>query len=161
MISVGCNEAARAPDAPRAIKNIYDLEITLDLRDATGAQEYYTVDRDGLLGFGGGMNARFERATYTAQLSEDDMRRLREIIEAERLLDGSLASSNQPKSVYYRIKIKFGDDDLSKNIKGTNERIEGFRIVLRDLANRRLAAELERQPKASVGTRPAASTRPE
>lgn len=151
----GCNTPDRPPEvAQRASRNIYDLSLSLDLRDASGAQEYYTVDRDGQFGFGGGLNARFQRVTYTAQLSDDDMRRLRETIESQRLLDGSLTSSNQPKSVYFRIKLKFGDDDLRKNLKGDNDRMQALRVVLRDFATRRLEPELDRQPKASATTRP-------
>ncbi len=153
-----CNQPARAPDAPRAARNVYDLSLTLDLRDSTGAQEYYTVDQDGVFGFGGGMNARFERIAYTTQLTDADMQLLRQCIESQRLLDGSLASSNEPKDVYYRFKLKFGDDHVHKNLKGANERLEALRVVLRDFANRRLEPELDRQPKPSAATQSAEMT---
>lgn len=157
MFIAGCQEPDRPPEAPRAVSDVYGLSLTLDLRDASGAEEYYTVDRDGLLGFGGGMDARFERVSYEGLLSPTDMADLERLIQEQGLLDSPLASSNMPKDVRYSVKIRTRNDSMSKNLKGENAKLEALRAMLRDFANRRLTPDLERQPKPSVGTRPAAT----
>ncbi len=150
LLPTACQEPDRAPDAPRIIKNIYGLSIVLDLRDASGAEEFYTVDTDGMLGFGGGMDARFERTSYTAVLDAADMQRLAEIVTKHRLVDQRLESTNLPEGVRYRVRIRNDDGSVNRTIKGENPRIEALRAVLREFANRRLFPELERQPKPSI-----------
>lgn len=159
LLPLGCQEPDRPPEAARAAENVYGLSITLDLRDRTGAEEFYTVDRDGLFSFGGGMNARFEKPSYAATLTAADMQRLDEVIDQQRLLAEPLSSTNQPKDVRYELKIKRSDDSVSRSVKGDNARVEALRVVLREFANRRLAPELERQPKASAATQPATPQR--
>lgn len=157
LVPCGCQQPDHPPEAARAAKNVYGLSITLDLRDKTGAEEFYTVDRDGLFSFGGGMNARFEKPSYTAMLAEADMQRLDAVIEQQRLLTEPLNSTNQPDNVRYELKIKRSGDSVNKTVKGDNSRVEALRAVLREFANRRLESELERQPKASGATQPATS----
>ena len=155
MLAFGCQEPDRAPEAPRAVEDVYGLSLTLDLRDASGAEEYYTVDRDGLLGFGGGLDARFERVSYEAMLTADDMRALQRLINEQGLLDMPLTSSHQPKDVRYSVKIRTREDSLTKNLKGENAKLEALRAQLKQFADRRLMPELERQPRPSVATQPA------
>jgi|RhiMethySRZTD1v2_1073278.scaffolds.fasta_scaffold01393_20 hypothetical protein len=157
VLAFGCQEPDRAPEAPRAVEDVYGLSLTLDLRDASGAEEYYTVDRDGLLGFGGGLDARFERVSYEAMLTADDMQALQRLIDEQELLDSPLTSSNQPKDVRYSVKIRTREDSINKNLKGENARLEAMRAQLKQFANRRLTPELERQPRPSAGTQPAAT----
>lgn len=151
----GCNQPARPPESPRAVEKKYDLSITLDLRDAGGAEEYYVVERDGVLGFGGGMNARFQRIVTTIQLEPEDMQQLRDVIERERLLSQPLESTHQPKDARYRIDVHMDRQSVNKSIKGTNPRIEELRSVLKEFANRRLGEDLDRQPRPSAATQPA------
>src|SRR5688572_19130414 len=115
MLAFGCQEPDRAPEAPRAVEDVYGLSLTLDLRDVSGAEEYYTVDRDGLLGFGGGLDARFERVSYEGMLTADDMQALQRLIDEQGLLDSPLTSSNQPKDVRYSVKIRTRGDSINKN----------------------------------------------
>ncbi len=157
LLGFGCQEPDRAPEAPREVKDVYGLSLTLDMRDASGAEEYYTVDRDGLLGFGGGLDARFERVSYEAMLSADDMQALQLLIDEQGLLSSTLTSSNQPKDVRYSVKVRTREDSLNKNLKGENARLEALRAQLKQFANRRLMPELERQPKPSAATKPAAT----
>ena len=46
---------------------------------------------------------------------------------------------------------------INKNLKGENARLEAMRAQLKQFANRRLTPELERQPRPSAGTQPAAT----
>ena len=157
MLALSCQEPDRAPEAPRAVEDVYGLSLTLDLRDASGAEEYYTVDRDGLLGFGGGLDARFERVSYEAMLTADDMQALQQLIDDQGLLNSPLTSSNLPKDVRYSVKIRTREDSLTKNLKGENAKLEALRAQLKQFANRRLTPELERQPRPSAATQPAAT----
>lgn len=159
VLLAGC-EAAKPPPALSSGKPISDLSLTLSLRDATGAEEYYTLARDGTFGFGGGLDARFQRVTWTTQLTADEMQRLREQITQQGWFDQGLSATNQPPDARYQIDAHCGKQSLRKTIKGVNDHIEPVRLVLRDIANRRLHMDLERQPKPSLQQRTVPGTGP-
>jgi hypothetical protein len=160
----GCVANERGPDSPKLGTVISDVSLTLDLRDASGAEEFYTVNRDGAFGFGGGMDARFERVTWNTELTAEEMQTLRDLIVSNGWFSNSLHSTKQPKEARYSIEAKSSDGSVHKRIEGENDRVEPVRLWLRDVANRRLQIDLERQPRASVERQPAGTqptTRPE
>jgi hypothetical protein len=151
----GCVADARPPEVSQLGEVISDLSLTLDVRDASGAEEYYEIKRDGSFGFGGGMDARFQRITWTTQLTADEMRSLRDLMKQHGWFNGELRSTNQPKDARYAAKASCDEGSLSKRIAGENDRIEPVRHALREIANRRLQTDLERQPKPSTQRPPA------
>jgi hypothetical protein len=143
---------------------ISDVSLTLGVRDASGAEEYYQVARDGAFGFGGGMNARFDRTTWHTELTREEMLVLRDLMVSNGWFDDRLHSTRQPRDARYDIDAKCSQGTLHKRIEGQNDLVDPVRFWLRDIANRRLEVDLERQPKASRNREPPAtnpSTRPD
>jgi len=153
----GCLANERPPEASRLGEVISDVSLTLDVRAGSGAEEYYEVERDGSFGFGGGMDARFQRITWTTQLTADEMRSLRDLMLQHGWFKGELRSTNQPKDARYTVEASCDEGSLNKRIDGENDRIEPVRQTLRQIANRRLQTDLERQPKPSVQQPPPAT----
>ena len=162
LVCLACCEQSKPPPAFSSGTPISDLSLTLSLRDGSGAEEYYTLERDGTFGFGGGMDARFDRTSWTTQLNAEEMQGLRDLILEQGWLKGALTSSKQPPNARYRIEMRLGQQSLLKSIKGENEHVEPVRLALRDIANRRLKPDLERLPKPNLEQRPttAAATGP-
>ncbi len=163
VLLAGCLANERGPDSPKLGKVISDVTLTLSVRDASGAEEFYAVKRDGEFGFGGGMDARFERITWTTQLTPAVMQTLRDLMVSNGWFNKDLHSTKQPKEARFEVEAKCEEGTLHKRIEGENDRIDPVRVWLRDIANRRLEVDLERQPKARIQQRPAtqpAATQP-
>lgn len=151
IVASGCG-TAKPPHAIREGTVVADLSLTLEYHDGTGVDEYYALGRDGVFGFGGGMDARFERTSWTTTLEVVEMNSLRDAIMRERWLEDELRSTNQPRETRYTISVKCDGRSVSARVRGRNERIEPVRDVLKDIANRRLQEDLDRQPRPSAET---------
>jgi hypothetical protein len=139
---------------------ISDVSLTLYVRDGSGAEEYYEVKRDGAFAFGGGMNARFQRTTWTTQLAPQEMQALRDLMVDNGWFRKAVRSTKAPPEARYAIDAKTSEGTLHKRIEGENDRVESVRLWLRDIANRRLEIDLERQPRPSSERQPPGATQP-
>jgi hypothetical protein len=110
------------------------------------------------------MNARFERVAWSTQLNAEEMQGLQDLVLAQGWLETGLSSTKTPPNARCQIDLRLADESLQKTIKGQHPRIEPVRLALRDIANRRLKPDLERQPRPSLATQPVttapAATRP-
>jgi hypothetical protein len=155
----GCVADARGPEPSALGEVISDVSLTLYVRDASGAEEYYEVKRDGAFAFGGGMNARFQRTTWTTQLTAQE-KALRDLMVDNGWFSKAVRSTKTPPDARYTIDAKSSAGRLHKRIEGENDRVEPVRLWLRDIANRRLEIDLERQPRPSSERQPPGATQP-
>ena len=66
---------------------------------------YYTVDSNGTLGFGGGMDARFNRISWTGSMQDEELSELLALIEQNQLFDRKPVGNGEPKSLRWRFEV--------------------------------------------------------
>ena len=157
VVVAGCVTDSHGPEANGLGEVISDVSLTLYVRDGSGAEEYYEVKRDGAFGFGGGMNARFQRTTWTTSLTAQEMQALRDLMVSNGWFTKAVKSTKLPKEARYDIDARSSQGTLRKRIEGENDHVEPVRLWLRDVANRRLEIDLERQPRPSAERQPPAT----
>src|SRR5262245_28211165 len=97
------------------------LELTMYVHDASGAETYYHVQRNGQLGFGGGLKARFFQTTWSDQMSSDDIHQLRALLEAQNWFRPPPQSTNVPPEHVYRVVINAPENRKQFRVKGESE----------------------------------------
>jgi hypothetical protein len=126
------------------------IELTLFVRDGGGSEEYYTVLRDGSLGFGGGMNARIAKVTWNDALTMEEIATLRDLIRDHDWCGRKWQSTREPESQAYRVSINSPECRRSFRLKGEHPDVQPVRELLRKASLRRLKSDLDRLPKPSA-----------
>lgn len=131
------------------------------VRDGTGAESYYEVERDGTLRFGGGMDARLERTSWSGSMSPEEIATLERLLRLHGWYERRPASTNVPQDQVYRVKlsapqVKGLANRTSFRLKGESPDVQPVRELLERLALRRLAPQLQRlpQPSGAAATQP-------
>ncbi len=130
------------------------VELSLYVRDASGAEMLYDVKRDGTLSFGGGMDARLGNTTWTGMMTEEEIRQLHELLSQREWFKAKLRSTDEPEGVLYRVSINAPQSRRRFTLKGEHESVKPVRELLEKVALRRLEGDLERLPKPSLERRP-------
>ncbi len=141
----GCAASQRgAPDVTGGVS------LRLRMNDARGgAAVLYDVSQDGTLGFAGGMDATFDRITWTGALTADEIAQLLGHIERDGWFERSPKGAGEPESLTYRINLKGPAGRKQFVVKGANVSVQAVEALLDRAARRRLEPILERLPKPS------------
>jgi hypothetical protein len=149
---------------PRANSPTSGLELTMFVRDSTSAEAFYRVWRDGTLGFGGGMDARLERTSWTGPMSAEEIRALHRLLEVHNWYSANPVSTHAPKDQLYRITVHAPQARKRFRVKGESPDVQPIRKLLEHASLRRLEGELQRLPEPSAKRQPApesTTTQPE
>jgi len=141
----GCQ--SQAPIAPKGSVNDSKLRLTMYVRDASLAEAYYEVSSKGEFGFGGGLDARFTRASWTTPLTETDLNELNALIEQNNWIGGDFKSTNEPKSFIYRIDVRNPAGHRRHDLKGDHPNVAPVRDWLHTISLRRLEPDLQKLPE--------------
>lgn len=152
----GCKSG---PGGPPADTPTGGLELRMFVRDASGAESLYQVNRDGSIEFGGGVNARLDRTTWKGQLTLDEIQRLRSLIESHGWYERNPPSTGEPPDMLYRVTINSTQARKRFKVMGESSEVAPVRDVLFHAALRRVQPDLERLPQPSV-LRPGAASSP-
>lgn len=120
------------------------------VRDDTGAESLYQVNRDGTLNFGGGFNALAGHTTWTGQMTPREIQELRELIETHHWFTANPDSTQQPPGMLYRVAIDAPQVQKHFTVKGESPDVQPVRELLARIALRRLEGELKRLPQPSL-----------
>jgi len=117
------------------------------VRDASLAESYYVIDDKGQLGFGGGLDARLTRTSWTTTLSEAEIGELNRLIDQHRWIGGGFKSTNEPAKFIYRIDVRNSEGSSRYNLKGDHPEIAPVRDWLHNVSLRRLEPDLQKLPE--------------
>lgn len=81
--------------------------VTLSLRieESKNKAVYYAVDSNGTLGFGGGLDARFDRISWTGRMQDEELAELLTLIEQNQLFERKPVGTGDPKSLRWRFEV--------------------------------------------------------
>lgn len=149
-VAVACMALAACESAPRASSSAGGIDLTMYVLEDGGSEEYFTVDRDGALGYGGGMNARLEKTVWTDHLTADEAAQLKRLIAERGWCGKDWESTDEPKKQRYRVSLNSPDCRQSFRLKGEHPDVKPVRDLLHDAALRRLKSDLDRLPSPSL-----------
>jgi len=121
--------------------------LSMYVRDATFAEEFYEIDRNDQLGFGGGLDARFNRATWNIAMTADEQMELNTLIERLDWMGGDLKSTHEPPKFIYRIQVRNETGHARYDLKGDHPQVSPIRELLHAISLRRLEPELQKLPE--------------
>lgn len=119
--------------------------IMIDSKGGSAAR--YEVQPDGTLGFSGGLDAHFNRVTWTGVMTDAEIARLLELIETYQWFDRSPLGSGEPEGLTYRIELSGPSGHKRYRVKGRAESITEVESFLDPIARRRFDPIMEALPK--------------
>lgn len=81
------------------------VTLTLRIEESGNMAAYYTVDSDGTIGFGGGLDARFDRISWTGSMQDEELSELLALIEQNQLFERKPVGTGEPKSLRWRFEL--------------------------------------------------------
>lgn len=149
--SGGCTSSVGGPPADTPTGG---LEFRMFVRDGSGAESLYQVNRDGSIEFGGGMKARLDDTAWKGQLTPDEIHQLRELVESHGWYQRNPASTDQPPKMIQRVTLNSPQVRRRFRVKGESPDVAPIRELLDHAALRRLEPDLERLPQPSAQRQP-------
>lgn len=134
----------------KAASGAFSGDLTLFSRDGTDAEEYFKVSQDGTIGFGGGMNARLEKISWTGPMTPEELKSLGELIASHDWCKRDWVSTRVPEKALYRISLQTDECHRTIRLKGEHPDVNPVRDLLRKAALRRLQPDLDRLPQPSI-----------
>ena len=119
----------------------------------TRQYEYFTVDPNGTLGYGGGMKGFDRLVDWTGPLTKDEAARLREIVMAAHWLDAESPGREGKDPVRTEVCVLNGSAERSFAISGPDEAVNRTVELLSKAAQRRFDRFMQRLPEAGVQAR--------
>lgn len=149
----GCDTGPiKVPEDPASVTGGLGLRLWY-ARPATRQYEYFTLDPDGMLGYGGGMKG-FDRAVdWRGQLTSDEAARLRAIIDAAHWLDAPSPGREGTESTVAEISLRAGGSERSFTINGPDDAVTQAVALLSKAAERRFDRFMQRLPEAGAQRR--------
>ena len=117
------------------------------LRDQDDTASYFTVDREGRLGFGGGIDARFFRTHWTGSLTNDEIDRLLALIDEHGWFEHKPRSGGVPESLKYRLEVSGPAGSRRYTWKGESPDVTPVEDLLDAAARRRFEPVLDALPQ--------------
>ena len=149
----GCETAPIAPPAD-ASSPTQGLGMQLwYARTDTRQYEYFVVGEDGSLAFGGGMKA-FDRETeWKGRLTDEEGKRLRQIVDAAKWLESADPARKTAETPVADVVLRSGGSERKFVIQGPDEAAMQAVEVLAKAAQRRFDRYMQRLPDAGVQPR--------
>jgi hypothetical protein len=125
------------------------LSLEVWLRGEQNLAILYRVETDGTIGFGGGVDGRSRRVTWSGPLTDEEIDRLWALLRANGWFSGNVkaASTGEPRQREYRIRLRWPEGNRRYKIRGANPRVAPVEALLNEASRRRLGTELERLPR--------------
>ena len=150
LVALICTSGCKgSPSATSTVANM-GFELSMYVRDETGAESLYKVTRDGTLGFGGGLNARLDHTTWSGPLFPEELRQLHDLLAAADWFKAKPESTGQPEQKIYRISLNSKEKVRSFRLKGDHLQIKPIRDLLDTASLRRLEVDLRRLPEPNL-----------
>ncbi len=134
----------------KVAEGAFNGDLTMFSRDGTDAEEYFKVSPDGTLGFGGGMNARLEKISWTGPMTVEELKLLGELIATHDWCKRDWVSTRQPEKALYRMSLQTAECRRTIRVKGEHPDVDPVRDLLRKASLRRLQPDLDRLPQPSI-----------
>lgn len=112
---------------------------------------YYTLDSDGTLGFGGGMDARFNRISWTGSMQDEELSELLALIEQNQLFERQPVCSGEPKTLRWRFEVSGPKGWKRSRLTGECPILRQVYELLDEISRRRFDGILETLPKPGQG----------
>jgi hypothetical protein len=138
----GC---AAAPQAGEADSLDFELELFLDR--GGGAMELYRVERGRSISFGGGLDARDGRVSWTGDLAAADVDAIRAVLEEHGYYATRPATTGEAHERRATLTIRSARGDHRHRVRGTAPAVESLRDVLEPIARRRHERALHALPR--------------
>lgn len=145
LAAFGCAGGARVdPQSPTGGLSLKMLVLTQD-----NAAAMYRVEPDGTIHFGGGLDARQEKTTWSGPMTAEEIQQLRHLIAQHGWYDAGPASTGRPSGRSYRIQLRWPQGRRSFRVIGRSLDVTPIEQLLAHAAGRRHEAFLETLPKPS------------
>ena len=99
---------------------------------------FYRVDENGMLGFGGGVDARERNVSWTGPMTEEEIERLRELVREHGWYDRKPTSTGEPEQRVYRIAFRSPEGSRRFTVRGASPDITPIENLLSDVSRGRL-----------------------
>jgi hypothetical protein len=123
------------------------ISLQLRLTDEAGKAVVYHVDPDGMLHFGGGMDAAVDRTTWSGPLTEAEAAELRRRLEGGHWFDRELPATGEPAERRWWIEVRGPAGRRRHKLRGECPEAEAVEALLENAARRRLDRFMERMPE--------------
>lgn len=120
--------------------------IMIDAKGGSAAR--YEVWQDGTLGFSGGMDAHYDRVTWTGLMTDAEITGLLDLIETHQWFDRSPLGSGEPEGLTYRIELSGPTGHKRYRVSGRAESIKAVESLLDSIARRRFDSIMDTLPKS-------------
>ena len=146
LAPLGCAGGSRVddPQSPTGGLSLKMLVLTED-----NAAAMYRVELDGTIHFGGGLDARQEKTTWSGPMTAKEIQHLRDLIARHGWYDADPASNGRPPGRSYRIQLRWPQGRRTFRVIGRSLDVTPIERVLAQAAGRRHDAFLDTLPKAS------------
>lgn len=153
MAVPGCDSAPiKVPEDPASITGGLGLRLWY-ARPGTRQYEYFTVDPDGTLGYGGGMKAFDREVDWRGPLTKDEAAGLRQVVDAAHWLDGAAPGREGKETTVAEVSVRAGNAERSFTINGPDDAVSRIVELLSKAAQRRFDRYMQRLPDAGVQRR--------
>ncbi len=145
LAAFGCAGGSRVdPQSPTGGLSLKMLVLTQD-----NAAAMYRVEPDGTIHFGGGLDARQEKTTWSGPMTAKEIQQLRDLIARHGWYDADPASNGRPPGRSYRIQLRWPQGRRTVHVIGRSLDVTPIERVLAQAAGRRHDAFLDTLPKAN------------
>lgn len=124
------------------------VEISFFVTTEPGRHEYYIVEPDGRIGFGGGNDAVLNRTSWDGVMSQAQADELQAVLKEHDLLSVQAVSAREPDRLRWRVEIRHPGGRIRHRTTGQCDALEALRAQLADISRARLDSFLERLPQA-------------
>ena len=129
-----------------------DIEMTMYARSSDGAESLYEIRKNGTLAFGGGMDARLDSPKWTGDMTDDEIARMRQLLEQCNWLRPTPKAMDRPEGDQrlYRIWLTAPGVVKQFSLKGEHPSLQPLRELFERAALRRLEPDLQKLPQPSI-----------
>ncbi len=131
----GC-AAGGSPDSPTG-----GIALEMIVRGEANLAALYRVDRDGSISFGGGVDARNDRVTWTGSMTAAEIDELRRLLEEYGWFERVPVSTGEPPQRRYRIWLRWPGGRKRYKVRGSSPDITPIHDHLERVARRRLGGD--------------------
>ncbi len=143
---LGCSGSSRVdPQSPTG-----NLSLTMLVLTEDNAAALYRVEPDGSIHFGGGLDARLEKTTWSGPMTAEEIRHLHDLLEQHGWFEAGPDSTDRPPGRSYRIQLRWPEGRQTYRVIGRSADVTPIEQLLAQAAGRRHEAFLETLPRPSA-----------
>jgi hypothetical protein len=144
-IATGCSTTSRRAAGPDVMGG---LEFQVQETRPGRSYALYRVQRDGTIEFGGGLDARNGKCTWSGSLTEDERERLLSLLDQYGWPTIGPSSTGLPEGVEYEIQMQWPGQRRTYHVAGETDAVTEIVRVLQAASSRRNQEFLQSLPKA-------------